>query len=95
MEENRSALQNAMLQCCERMERAAALIDYGEREMTKALIENIICRGLPAQTDDILRGHGRAELPQLPSGGDIIAFADGKYGRADAAQHTAETETKQ
>ena len=95
LEENRSALQNAMLQCCERMERAAALIDYGEREMTKALIENIICRGLPAQTDDILRGHGRAELPQLPSGGDIIAFADGKYGRADAAQHTAETETKQ
>ncbi len=96
LKENRSALQSAMLQCCERMERAAALIDYGERDMTKALIENIIYRGLPAQTDDILRGRsGKTPREELPEGGDIVAFADGKYGRADAARHAAETETKQ
>lgn len=96
LRDNRSALNSAMLHCCEEMERAAALIDYGEREMTKALIENIICRGLCEQTARILQGH-KAPPQTLSPGGDILAVADKKESKTDTEKtaRAAETETKQ
>lgn len=73
LQENRSALESAMLFCTHRMQLALDLIEFGDHTMTRAVLYNIVCEGLPAQMRRILQG----ELPreELPAGGDISAFA--------------------